>query len=253
MTSVDLNCDMGESFGVWRMGDDRAMFDLITSANVACGFHAGDPQTMLTSACVAKEKGVALGAHPSFPDLQGFGRRRILGLTPRELTAMVAYQIGALQAIAALAGHRVTHVKPHGALYNMASESEEVAAAIARGIGDVDHDLIFVVLPATAMEAAGQKSGLSLAREVFADRAYEDDLTLVARGKSGAVIRDPAIVAERVLRMVRDQAVTTVSGEKVSVPVDTICIHGDTAGAVELAKAVRDRLTADGVQLRAFA
>ena len=253
MMRVDLNCDMGESFGAWRMGDDRAMLDLVSSANIACGFHAGDPQTMLASASLAKERGVALGAHPGFPDLQGFGRRRILGLAPRELTAIVAYQIGALQAVAALAAHRVTHVKPHGALYNMASESEEIAAAVARGIADVDRDLVFVVLPATAMETAGQKSGLSLAREVFADRAYEDDLTLVARGKPGAVIHDPAVVGERVLRMVQDQAVTTVSGKQVGVPVDTVCIHGDTAGAVDLARAVRNRLKASGIDVRPFA
>lgn len=243
---------MGESFGAWRMGDDEAMFDVVTSANVACGFHAGDPQTMLSSATLAKQKGVALGAHPGFLDLQGFGRRRILGLSAGEIETMVAYQIGALQAVAALAGHRVTHVKAHGALSNMACESGAIASAIASGVRGVDRNLVFVVLPATMLETAGQKSGLPLAHEVFADRAYEDDLTLVARGKEGAVLHDPSAIADRVVRMVRDQAVTTASGKVLPVQIDTVCVHGDTGNAVAIARAVRTALEASGIEVALF-
>jgi UPF0271 protein len=250
---VDLNCDMGESFGPWPMGQDEAMLELVTSANVACGFHAGDPHIMLSLAAMTKAKGVALGAHPGFHDLQGFGRRRILGLTGRELEAMIAYQIGALQAVAALAGQRVSHVKPHGALSNMACESEDIAAAIGAGIKAVDPALVFVVLPLTALEAAGRKTGLPLASEVFADRAYEDDGSLVSRRKPGAVLHDPAVVAARVLQMVEDQALTSVTGRKLPVPVDTICIHGDTPNAVLLARAVRGALAEGGIEVRPFA
>jgi UPF0271 protein len=207
---------------------------------------------MLSSAALAKQKGVALGAHPGFLDLQGFGRRRIVGLSAGEIETLVAYQIGALQAVAALAGHRVTHVKPHGALSNMACESDAIASAVASGIRGVDRDLVFVVLPATALETSGQKSGLPLAREVFADRAYEDDLTLVARGKEGAVIHDPVVVSDRVVRMVRDQAVTTISGRVSPVQVDTVCIHGDTDNAVAIAHAVRAALEANGIEVTAF-
>ena len=228
------------------------MLGVITSANVACGFHAGDPQIMFSSAVLAKENGVALGAHPGFPDLQGFGRRRLPGIGAGEIETMVAYQIGALQAVAALAGHCVTHVKAHGALSNMASESETIASAIASGIKAVDRNLVFVVLPATALEIAGQYSGLRLAREVFADRAYEDDLTLVPRSEPGAIFHDPSFIAERVLNMVRNQAVTTRSGKVLQVPVDTVCIHGDTDNAVAIACAVRAALEAEGIEVRSF-
>src|SRR6516162_6336279 len=210
---VDLNCDMGESFGPWKMGDDEAMLDLITSANVACGFHGGDPQIMLKTAKLAREKGVAIGAHPGFHDIEGFGRREIRGLSAREIETLVAYQIGALQGIAGLAGHRVTYVKIHGAMSNMACEDEAMATAIASGIKGVDRNLAFVVLPFSKLVTSGEKAGLRIVNEVFADRAYEDDGLLMWRRKPGSVLHDPAMVAERVQRMVEEQAVTSVAGK----------------------------------------
>ncbi|SEC96060.1 UPF0271 protein [Rhizobiales bacterium GAS188] len=249
---VDLNCDMGESFGPWSMGDDAAMLSLITSANVACGFHGGDPQIMLKTASLAKEKGVAIGAHPGFHDIQGFGRRQILGLSAREIETLVAYQIGALQGIAALAGHRVTYVKIHGALSNMACEDEMMAAAIVNGIKGVDPGLAFMVLPFSKLVAAGEKAGLAIIKEVFADRAYEDDGMLVSRRKPGSVLHDPDLVAKRVQRMVEEQAVTSVTGKVMKTPVHTICIHGDTPSAVSLATAVRERLDRAKIKVAAF-
>jgi 5-oxoprolinase (ATP-hydrolysing) subunit A len=249
---VDLNCDMGESYGPWTMGDDEAMLGLITSANVACGLHAGDPQIMLKTARVAREKGVAIGAHPGFHDIQGFGRRPIQGLSASEIETLVAYQIGALQGIAALAGHRVTYVKIHGAMSNMACEDEMMATAIANGIKGVDKALAFVVLPFSKLVAAGEKAGLAIVNEVFADRAYEDDGMLVSRRKPGSVLHEPALVAERVRRMVEEQAVTSVSGKVLKTPIDTVCIHGDTPAAVSLAKAVRERLEQAKVKVAAF-
>lgn len=250
---VDLNCDLGESFGPWPMGQDTAMLGLVTSANIACGFHGGDPDIMRDTAALAKRNGVAIGAHPGFHDLQGFGRRRILGLSARDIEALIAYQIGAMQACAALAGHRVTYVKVHGALSNMACEDAMMANAIAAAIKAVDRSLVFVVLPLTALATAGEKAGLPLASEVFADRAYEDDGQLVSRSKPGAVIHDADAAGERVFRMVADQAVTTVSGKRLPVRVDTVCFHGDNPAAVALARSVRARLKAEGVELRAFA
>ena len=249
---VDLNCDLGESFGPWPMGADEAMLDLVTSANVACGFHAGDQDTMLKTARLAKAKGVAIGAHPGFHDLQGFGRRRVLGLSEAEVEALIAYQIGALQALAALAGHKVTHVKPHGALSNMACEDAALSGAIARAIKAVDPALIFVVLPCSQMERAGEASGLTLAREVFADRAYDDAGMLASRSLPGSLLHDPGLVAERTFRMVADREVVSMSGKRIPMQVDTICIHGDNAAAVALGRAVRQRLTREGVEIRPF-
>ena len=216
---VDLNCDMGESYGPWRMGDDAAMLNLITSANVACGMHGGDPQIMLATASLAKQKGVA---------------------------------IGALQGIAALAGHRVTYVKIHGAMSNMACEDEAMATAIASGIKGVDRNLAFVVLPFSKLVKSGEKAGLRIVNEVFADRAYEDDGLLMSRRKPGSVLHDPAMVAERVQRMVEEQAVTSVAGKVMKTKVDTICIHGDTPSAVSLATAVRERLEKAKIKVVAF-
>jgi UPF0271 protein len=249
---VDLNCDMGESFGPWTMGDDVAMLDLITSANIACGFHGGDPQIMLKTAKLAREKGVAIGAHPGFHDIEGFGRRPIQGLSAREIESLVAYQIGALQGVAALAGHRVTYVKIHGALSNMACEDEMMANALASGIKGVDPELAFVVLPFSKLVGAGEKAGLPIITEVFADRAYEDSGLLVSRRKPGAVLHDPKLVAERVKRMVEEQAITSVSGKVKKVAIDTVCIHGDTPAAVSLAKAVRQRLDRAEIKVSAF-
>lgn len=250
---VDLNSDLGESFGAWRMGDDEAMLDIVTSANVACGFHAGDPDEMRATVERAKARGVAIGAHPGFHDLQGFGRRQIQGLTAREIEAMVAYQIGALQATASLAGHKVTHVKAHGALSNMACVDETMATALASAIKAVDRDLVFVVIPLTALERAGERANLPLAREIYADRAYEDDGTLVSRKKPGAVLHDPEEVAARVLAMVEARAIVSVSGKRLALGIDTVCIHGDSPGAVAMAQAVRQKLVGAGVKIAPFA
>lgn len=252
MTAVDLNSDLGESFGAWNMGDDAAMLDVVTTANIACGFHAGDPDTMLKTVESAKARGVAIGAHPGFHDLQGFGRRQIQGLSAREVETLVAYQIGALQAVATMAGHRVTHVKAHGALSNMAMLDAGMATALARAVRAVDPTLTFVVLPLTELERAGESANLPLAREIFADRAYEDDGTLVSRKKPGAVLHDPEAVADRVLEMVQERAIVSVSGKRLPMPIDTVCIHGDSPGAVAMAVAVRRRLDAAGVLIAPF-
>lgn len=249
---VDLNSDMGESFGPWTMGDDTAMLDIVTSANVACGFHGGDPDIMRATCETARARGVAIGAHPGFRDLQGFGRRQVLGLSAREIESLVAYQIGALQAMAATVGHKVSHVKVHGALSNMACVDAAMAQALARAIKAVDPGLIFVVIPLTQLERAGEAAGLPLAHEIYADRAYEDDGTLVSRKNPGAVLHDPEAVAERVLRMVQEQAIVSVTGKRLPLAVETVCIHGDSPGAIAMARAVRSALTGAGVTVAPF-
>ena len=250
---IDLNSDMGEGFGPWRMGDDEAMLSIVTSANVACGWHAGDPLIMHRTAEIARERGVAVGAHPGFGDLWGFGRRVIHGDSPAEIEKMMAYQIGAFQALAALAGHKVTFVKTHGSLGNMTNDDEELALAVGRAIKGVDRELAYVVMPGLATERAAERLGLRAVREVFADRTYEDDGTLTSRKKPGAVIHDGAAAAERVLRMVEDGAITTVSGKRIPVAIDTICVHGDTPAAVDMARKVRARLERAGATLAPFA
>jgi UPF0271 protein len=253
MATVDLNSDLGEGFGMWSMGDDAAMLDIVTSANVACGFHAGDSDIMLSISKLAKQKGVSVGAHPGYRDLHGFGRRPLPGLTASEIETMVAYQIGALQAVATMAGHRVTHVKAHGALSNVACADQMTATAIASAIKAVDRDLIWVVLPRSEIERAGEAANLPLARELFADRAYEDDASLMSRSKAGSVLHDADAIAERVLRMVNEQAVVSASGKTIRMPVDTICVHGDTPGAVSIARKVRSVLEQNGHTIAPFA
>ena len=250
--TIDLNCDLGESFGAWQMGNDAAMIDLATSVNIACGFHAGDADTMRKTVQLAKTRGVSIGAHPGYRDLHGFGRRPVAGLSAAEIENLVAYQIGALQAVATLAGHKVTHVKAHGALSNVACEDDMTARAIASAIKAVDPSLKFVVLANTRLVTAGEAAGLPLVHEVFADRAYEDDATLVSRRKPGAVLHDTAQIAERVVRMVQDRAVVSVSGKTIKVQLDTVCIHGDTPGAVEIARAVREALKDSALEVRPF-
>ena len=250
---IDLNCDMGEGFGPWPMGDDEAMLDIVSSANIACGFHAGDPSIMFRTAEIAKRKGVAIGAHPGFNDLHGFGRRVIRGDSPAEIERMVAYQIGAMQAVASLAGHKVTYVKAHGSLNNMANEDESLALAIARAIKGVDASLVNVCMPGLLMEKASDRIGLPVAREIFADRTYEDDGTLTSRKKPGAVLHDPEAASERVLRMVQERAVVTTSGKRIPVEIDTICVHGDEPSAVAMARAVRARLEENGIAIAPFA
>ncbi len=252
MTRIDLNCDLGEGFGPWRMGDDAAMIEIASSVNVACGFHGGDSDIMLRTASLAKARGVAIGAHPGYRDLHGFGRRPVPGLSASEIETMVAYQIGALQAVAALAGHRVTHVKAHGALSNVACADAMTARAIATAIRAVDRALVFVVLPNTELAKAGDAAGLRLAHEVFADRAYADDASLLPRAMPGSVLHDREAIAARVVRMVTERAITSAGGKVVKVPIDTVCIHGDTAGAVEIARAVRDALAAHGIAVAPF-
>jgi 5-oxoprolinase (ATP-hydrolysing) subunit A len=251
-TNVDLNCDMGESFGAYTIGDDAAMLGLVTSANIACGFHGGDPLVMSRAVTIAREKGIAIGAHPSFLDLWGFGRRPILGDTPDEVGKFVIYQIGALQALAASAGHAVTHVKMHGSLANMAQVDQDLADGVARAIRAAGRDLIFVVMPGMATERAAEKFGLRLAREIYADRTYDDDGNLASRKKAGAVIHDGAAAAKRVLQMLDEQAIRTVTGAKLPARIDSICVHGDNPAGVAMARQVRASVEKAGARIVAF-
>lgn len=246
--SVDLNCDLGESFGSYVLGLDEEVMQHITSANIACGFHAGDPVTMQKTVNLAVKQGVALGAHPGFPDLLGFGRRE-MQIAPAEATAYIIYQIGALGAFATAAGGLLQHVKPHGALYNMAAKMPELAQAIVKGISLVDRDLILVALSGSELYRAGKEAGLKVAGEVFADRAYAADGSLVPRGKPGAMIKDPAVAALRVHRMVTEGKVTAITGEEVDVEADTVCIHGDSPDAVLFAGKVKQQLVAAGIEV----
>jgi UPF0271 protein len=247
---VDLNSDVGESFGAYTIGSDPVLLPHITSANVACGFHAGDPAVMRATVALAKQHGVAVGAHPGFPDLLGFGRRDLYA-TPREVEDFVVYQIGALAAVAGAQGVRLQHVKPHGALFNMAVNDAALADAIARATAAVDRSLILFGLPGSQLVRAGERAGLRTASEVFADRAYEPDGTLVSRRKPGAVIHDAGMVVGRVIRMAKDRSVVAVDGSTVPLEIDTICVHGDTPGAADLAARIRQALTAAGVQVTA--
>lgn len=250
--TIDLNCDLGESFGVWPMGNDAAMIELATSVNIACGFHAGDADTMKKTVDLAKTHGVSIGAHPGYRDLHGFGRRPIAGLTSREIENLVAYQIGALQAIATMAGHRVTHVKAHGALSNVACEDDTTARAIASAIKAVDSDLVFVVLANSRLVTAGEAVGLPMVHEVFADRAYEDDGSLVSRRKPGAVLHNADDIARRVVRMLQSGEVISITGKTIKMRMDTVCIHGDTPGAVNIARALRKALKDNGIAVAPF-
>ncbi|MCP3383242.1 LamB/YcsF family protein [Bradyrhizobium sp. CCGUVB4N] len=252
MKTIDLNCDLGEGFGAWEMGNDAAMIDLASSVNVACGFHAGDPDIMRRTVELAKARGVSVGAHPGYRDLHGFGRHPIAGLKSSEIENLVAYQIGALQAIATAAGHKVTHVKAHGALSNVACEDDMTAKAIAAGIRAVDPSLIFVVLANSKLVKAGEDANLPMVHEVFADRAYEDDGNLVSRKKPGAVLHDAKAIADRVVRMVQDGAVVSVTGKVIKMRTDTVCIHGDTHGAVEIARTLRQALKDAGIEVAPF-
>ena len=243
---IDLNSDVGESFGAYTIGQDPILLPYITSANVACGFHAGDPGVMRATVELARQHGVAVGAHPGFPDLVGFGRRA-LQASPREVEDFVVYQIGALGAVAAAQGVRLQHVKAHGELFNMAARDRALADAIARATAAVDRSLLLFGLPGSELINAGREAGLRTAAEVFADRAYEPDGSLVSRRKPGAVIHDPDVVVGRVVRMARERSVTAVDGSTVRLEVDTICVHGDTPGAADLAARIRQALEGAGV------
>ena len=247
-----LNCDLGESYGSWTMGSDAAVMPHIDQASIACGFHAGDPDIMRRTVELAKARGVSVGAHPGYRDLHGFGRHPIVGLKASEIENLVAYQIGALQAIATAAGHKVTHVKAHGALSNVACEDDMTATAIANGIKAVDPGLIFVVLANSKLVKAGEEANLPMVHEVFADRAYEDDGSLVSRRKPGAVLHDAKAIVDRVVRMVQEGAVVSVTGKVIKMRMDTVCIHGDTPGAVEIARGVRQALKDSGIAVAPF-
>lgn len=253
MISIDLNCDLGESFGPWVMGNDEAMIELASSANIACGLHAGDADIMRKTVDLAKARGVSIGAHPGYRDLHGFGRRAFTGLKASEIENLVAYQIGALQAIATTGGHRVTHVKPHGALSNIACQDDMTAQAIANAIKAVDSSLVFVVLASSRMVQAGERANLQMVHEVCADRAYEDSGQLVSRQKPGAVLHHAAEIAERVVRMVQDGEVVSVNGKHINMRMDTVCIHGDSPGAVESARALRTALANARITIAPFA
>jgi UPF0271 protein len=250
--TIDLNADLGEGFGVWRLGDDDAMLDVVTSANVACGFHAGDPAGLARTCRAAADRGVRIGAQVSYRDLAGFGRRYI-DMNAEDLTADVMYQIGALQALASAAGSSVGYVKPHGALYNTIVTDRGQADAVAAAVHAVDPGLPVLGLAGSEFFAAANELGLHTVPEAFADRAYRPDGQLVSRREPGAVLHDVGHIADRVAAMVGHGRVDAVDGSVIPITVESICVHGDSPGAVLIASAVRDRLTADGVVLRAFA
>ena len=243
---IDFNCDMGESFGMYKMGFDEEVIKHITSANIACGFHAGDPQWMRHTVKLAEENGVAIGAHPSFPDLNGFGRRN-MNATPDEVKNDVTYQVGALLAFTG--GKKLQHVKPHGAMYNMAVDDESLAQAICQAILDVDPDMVLVALAESRWVKVAEDMGLRVAREIFADRALNADGTLVSRSLPGSVIHDVNEVVERSLRMVTEGKAVSIDGQVIDVQADSLCLHGDTPGAVEMARAVRSGLEEAGVEV----
>ena len=249
--TVDLNADLGESFGVWRLGDDGAMLDVVTSANVACGFHAGDAATLARTCRAAAERGVRIGAQVSYRDLAGFGRR-FIDVTPEDLTADVIYQIGALQALAHAAGSTVSYVKPHGALYNSIVTNHDQARAVAEAVHAVDPSLPVLGLSGSAFFAAAHELGLRTVPEAFADRAYRSDGQLVSRRLPNAVLHNVAEIADRVVSMVTAGRVAAADGSMIPITVESICVHGDSPGAVQIANAVRERLVDDGVELKAF-
>jgi len=251
MIRIDINSDMGESFGAYSIGHDAGLFRSITSANVAAGFHAGDPSVLRDTIRAAKLHGVAVGAHPGFPDLVGFGRRE-LNVTPKEAEDMVLYQVAAVAGVAAAEGVTVQHVKPHGALFNMAVRNAELSSAIARAVAAFDKTLILFGLPGSEILAAGKAAGLRVAAEVFADRAYEPDGSLASRRKPGSVIHDPDAVVARAVRMVKDRTVVATDGSIVRLEADTICVHGDTPGSDDLAARIRAGLEAAGITVKAI-
>jgi 5-oxoprolinase (ATP-hydrolysing) subunit A len=247
---VDLNCDMGESFGAYRIGADDSVFPFITSANVACGFHGGDPSVMRATLSRARELGVSVGAHPGLPDLIGFGRRS-MDVTPDEVYDLVVYQVGALLGFSRATGTEMRHVKAHGALYNMAAVKRELAAAIARAVRDVDRSLIMFGLPGSHLISEGEAAGLATAGEAFADRNYMSDGTLVSRRRPDAQVHDADAAVSRAIRMVRDGKITAVDGTELAMQVDTICIHGDGPHAAEFAQRLRSGFEAADVAVKA--
>jgi UPF0271 protein len=242
---IDINCDVGESYGAWVMGDDESLMPHITSANIACGWHAGDPRVMRRTLKLAKAHGVRVGAHPGYPDLLGFGRRP-MRLSPGEARDYLLYQIGALGAFAGAEGLRLQHVKPHGALYGVASKDRSLSREIAEAVAEADPSLILVGPPESELAHAGREAGLKVVREGFGDRAYNEDGSLVSRGLPGALVTDPDAVADQVLMMLEGK-VRAATGKVISIAVDTICLHGDTPGAPAIARRLRERMAAVGV------
>lgn len=246
MLSVDLNCDMGEGFGPWPMGNDAELMKFVSSANIACGFHAGDPATMRKTVEVAVKRGVAIGAHPGFPDLQGFGRRA-MSLRPQEIYDLVLYQVAALKGICEANGTKLRHVKPHGALYNQAAADAAMAGAIANAVAKLDPNLIVYGLSGSFLISAAKTAGLRAASEVFADRTYQENGSLTPRTDPNALVADPAEAARQALQMVAEKIVISTSGKAVNLNAETICIHGDSEHAVEFASAIRAELDKRGV------
>jgi len=251
MARIDLNCDMGESFGAWQMGSDLEILDYVTSANIACGFHAGDPATMHKTVEAALAKGVAVGAHPGLPDLQGFGRRT-MALAPAEAYDIVVYQVGALAGFAKALGAKLSHVKAHGALYNMAAKDFDLSQAIARAVRDIDRELVLFGLAGSQTIRAAESIGLRAAAEVFADRTYQDDGSLTPRNCTDALIEDVEAAVSQAKRLVIEGQVRSIKGRDVRVRADTLCIHGDRPGALVFVKRIRAELERDGVAIAAL-
>ncbi len=249
---IDLNSDLGESLGTWELGNDEAMLEIVTSANVACGFHAGDSLTLQRTCVQAAERGVVVGAQVAYRDLAGFGRR-FIDMDPAELTADIIYQIGALEALCRVAGARVEYVKPHGALYNAIVSHEEQAAAVVAAVAAVDPSLPVMGLPGSVFLELAVEAGLRTGAEAFADRAYTPEGHLVPRRHHGAVLHDPHEVATRMVRLATEGRITAIDGTEIEVQADSICTHGDSPGAVEMARALREALTAEGVEIAPFA
>lgn len=251
MKRIDLNCDMGESFGAWTMGMDGEVIRHVTSANIACGFHAGDPRVMYKTVKLAKDNGVGVGAHPGYPDLVGFGRRN-LDCTPDEVRDDVAYQVGAVKAFCAIHGVKLQHVKPHGSLYNMSVGNESMIRAIVEAIAGVDKDVIYLALggaQAPLVTRIANEAGIRVAFEAFPDRAYTPEGTLAPRSLAGAVIKDPKTAAERALRMAKEGRIVAVDGSVLTMRIDTICVHGDNPSAVELVRTIRSSIEAEGISV----
>ncbi len=249
MLSIDLNCDIGESFGAWRMGNDAELMNYVSSVNIACGFHAGDASVMRKTVEISLEKGVAVGAHPSFPDLQGFGRRR-MSLSAPEIFDIVLYQVSALKGICEAFGAGLHHVKPHGALYNQAAKDSQIARTIAKAVKAIDKNLVFYGLSGSCLISEAENLGLKTASEVFADRTYQADGSLTPRSETNALIEDSKQAVSQVLQMIKEQTVTATSGENVPLNAETICIHGDGENALNFARTIREKLINNGIQIR---
>ncbi len=246
MKKIDLNCDMGESYGAWKMGADAEVMPYISSANIACGFHAGDPATIRKTVRLAVDRGVAVGAHPSLPDLMGFGRRP-MQISPQDMYDLVIYQAGAVEAFARAAGVKLHHVKCHGALYNMAANDEALSEAMVRAVKDLGSGVALYVLSGSRNFEIGKKAGIRVLGEVFADRGYSDDGTLAPRDRPGGLIEDPAACVKQVLGMVEEGYITSLAGKRIAVSADTLCLHGDQPGAVTFARKLRETFKERGI------